>query len=265
MAIIRKDLTYDKQFTQVPNHVARDKNLSLKARGLLVELLSHRAGWRATIESFQGSKDKRTAVQSAVDELVLYGYLTVTHNRNPDGSFGETDYELADEPFSGNPFSENQHLRILDTKKTNTNKENYTRGVEKPRRLPVPFPDGFSPTKEHLRKAAALGVDPGPLVEQMRRWAFANDVKRKNWNMVFNQFLANAKPSTTGTVGVRAELEKAIRDEDTNTIERLTGLRYRIPNQGDGEDFPAYGRRKDADRRAWLVENRDRFFANLRT
>ena len=262
MAIIRKDLTYESQFTQVPNHVARDKNLSLKARGLLVELLSHRAGWRATVESFQGAKDRRTAVQSAVDELVEHGYLTVTQNRNDDGSFGETDYELCDEPFSGFPFSENQHLRILDTKKTNT-KEDYTRRVEKPRRLPTPFPDGFSPTSEHLKKAAALGVDPGPLVEQMRRWAFANDVKRKNWNMVFNQFLANAKPSTTGSVGARAELEKAIRDQNTNAIERLTGVRCRVPNQEDGESFPDYGRRKDEFKRAWIAENREKLFANL--
>ena len=51
MPIVRKKLTHEYRFTQIPNDWVRDSRLSLKSIGLLAQLLSHSEGWNVTISS----------------------------------------------------------------------------------------------------------------------------------------------------------------------------------------------------------------------
>lgn len=99
MGIRRSELSFDEKFTQVPNDWARDARLSRRARGLLVEIMSHRVGWHVTIRSLAGAgKEGRDAIQSALAELLEHGYVRRMQTRASAGKFGEIEYELCDPP-----------------------------------------------------------------------------------------------------------------------------------------------------------------------
>lgn len=105
MGITRSRLSIDEHFTAVPNEWARDERLSRRARGLLVEVMSHRVGWHVTIRSLaKAGKEGRDAIQTALTELVEHGYVKRSQGR-AGGKFEEIEYELCDPPtvsgFSG--------------------------------------------------------------------------------------------------------------------------------------------------------------------
>lgn len=89
-AIYRGADEFDLPFTMVPNVVARDRRLSFRARGLLVELLSYPTGWRTSVDALAescaayGTCEGRKALQSAMRELRGAGYVTQTRDRDPD-------------------------------------------------------------------------------------------------------------------------------------------------------------------------------------
>lgn len=63
-------------YTKVPNHYLRDKELSLKAKGLLTQILSLPEDWRLGITVFEGmNSDGQVAIASALKELEARGYL----------------------------------------------------------------------------------------------------------------------------------------------------------------------------------------------
>lgn len=86
-------------FTRVPNEWARDPKLSFKAKGLLTYLLSHQDGYRLTVEQvIAEATDGKSAVYSALKELVEHGYLVRVQRRGERGKVGEVDYYVADSP-----------------------------------------------------------------------------------------------------------------------------------------------------------------------
>ena len=88
-------------YTVMSNTHLRDKNLSLKAKGLLSVMLSLPPAWDYSIEGLCAiCKEKETSVQSALKELKIYGYLTVTKkypNETASGRF-EYIYDVYEEP-----------------------------------------------------------------------------------------------------------------------------------------------------------------------
>lgn len=104
MGIRRSELSFDDKFTQIPNEWARDARLSRRARGLLVEIMSHRVGWHVSIRSLaKAGKEGRDAIQSALNELLEHGYVQRMQGRAQAGKFAEIEYELCDPPaVSGN-------------------------------------------------------------------------------------------------------------------------------------------------------------------
>lgn len=86
-------MPFERNFTSIPNAWARDEKLSRKARGLLVELLSHDVNWSVTLEALaKVGPEGIAAIRTARDELVEQGYLICRPNRRglPD------DWELCD-------------------------------------------------------------------------------------------------------------------------------------------------------------------------
>lgn len=87
-------------FTQVFNKAARDKRLSRRARGLLLELLSHQDGFGVSVEGLvaQGPEG-RDAIRSAIAELEKYGYLHRERERDAEtGQLGDSVYSVTDMP-----------------------------------------------------------------------------------------------------------------------------------------------------------------------
>jgi hypothetical protein len=99
MPLIRGHHAFDDHFTQIPNNWVRDSNLSLKAIGLLTQLMSHRPGWNMSISSLaRFNKTGVRTIKSAVQELELNGYLVrfEKQEHNPDGTFADYRWTTAD-------------------------------------------------------------------------------------------------------------------------------------------------------------------------
>lgn len=107
MSIIRTPLSFDNHYTIMPNAWARDARLTLKARGLLLQLLSHSVGWEITIESLvRANPEGREAIRTAILELEKHGYLTRDRARTDGGQLAGMNYVLT-EPAPETPTSEN--------------------------------------------------------------------------------------------------------------------------------------------------------------
>lgn len=104
MAVIRPAGLPGSGFVLVANSWVRDPSMSLKARGLLVYLLSHAEGYKiSNAQQVRECADGRDAVSNARDELVRLGYLTVLEARDTSGRFAENDYTITDPAAPGNP------------------------------------------------------------------------------------------------------------------------------------------------------------------
>jgi len=82
-------------FTQIPNQIIRDDRLSWKAKGIYMHLVSKPPVWSFYVEEIiKSSKDGKTAVQSGIKELEVYGYLKRVKAKSDDGKFTGWDYLL---------------------------------------------------------------------------------------------------------------------------------------------------------------------------
>lgn len=77
MAILRVNKTKD--YTTMSNYHFKDKRLSLKAKGLLSEMLSLPENWDYSIAGLVAiNKEEETAIKSTLDELKQFNYLVIT-------------------------------------------------------------------------------------------------------------------------------------------------------------------------------------------
>ena len=74
------------QFVILHNHVARDRTLSRRARGLLAELLSYPPSCKVSFETLlRGGPEKRDVLRAMLRELETAGYITRTKRRDGRG------------------------------------------------------------------------------------------------------------------------------------------------------------------------------------
>ena len=125
MAILRK--VKKGQYTIIDNAIFRNYDLSLKAKGLLCQMLSLPDGWEFSVEGLARlSTDGRSAVSTALNELEEAGYFYRIEVRDG-GKFGGVEYVISEEPIAENPITENplsekpisENLQQLNTKEIN--------------------------------------------------------------------------------------------------------------------------------------------------
>lgn len=135
MSVIRVNKT--KNYTVLSNYHFKEKEMSLKAKGLLSLMLSLPDDWNYSVSGLvKLSKDGKDSVMSALSELEKFGYLMRTRVQNEKGQFSGVEYNIFEEPqqefpVADNPILEksnkgNQHADNppqLNTNKLN-NKEN---------------------------------------------------------------------------------------------------------------------------------------------
>jgi biotin operon repressor len=121
MPLIRGHHSFDDHFTQIPNDWLRDKRISLGAKGLLAQLLSHAPGWRISQESLgRDNGVGRDAIRTLINELLEAGYLmrSEERERGEKGYLGGYTYTTQD-PTQDNPTQDNPLLKKNITKKNN--------------------------------------------------------------------------------------------------------------------------------------------------
>jgi biotin operon repressor len=134
MPLIRGHHSFDDHFTQIPNDWLRDKRISLGAKGLLAQLLSHAPGWRISQESLgRDNGVGRDAIRTLINELLEAGYLMRSEDRErgEKGYLGGYTYTTQD-PTQDNPTQDNPLLKKNIIKKNNlkNNERIYSDSIE---------------------------------------------------------------------------------------------------------------------------------------
>ena len=97
MAIFRVER--NKGYTVMSNHHLRNKELSLKAKGLLSQMLSLPEDWDYTLAGLSYiNREKIDAIREAVRELERAGYIQRSRERDEKGRLRGTDYIIYEQP-----------------------------------------------------------------------------------------------------------------------------------------------------------------------
>lgn len=144
-------------FTRVLNTTVRDKNLSFRARGLLVFMLGHPTNWKTSVGWIEEqATEGREAVRSALKELEVAGYLKRTRNRSECGFYDQYTYHWFEEPSSdGNPSPVVDQRRETGTRFPSTKEETVTKNKEEEQEVglvPDPVSPGLSFTPHSIAK-----------------------------------------------------------------------------------------------------------------
>jgi hypothetical protein len=135
MSVIRVNNT--KGFTVMSNYHFQDREISLKAKGLLGLMLSLPSNWDYSVNGLVAIvKENKAAVQTALKELEEHKYLKRTRVQDETGRFDYI-YDIYEKPYDKLPCTENQCTDIqctevqctenqpqINTNKQSTNKQN---------------------------------------------------------------------------------------------------------------------------------------------
>ena len=132
MAVFRVERTHN--YTVMSNYHLRDKNLSLKAKGLLSQMLSLPEDWDYTLVGLARiNAEGKDAIRAAVVELEKAGYVQLRQTTDKAGKFGANEYIIREypvshepppegpssaSPLSGNPMTEEPSTVSTQTEKT---------------------------------------------------------------------------------------------------------------------------------------------------
>ena len=127
----------DQNYTVMTNYHLRDKNLSLKAKGLLSQLLSYSPTWTLTIQGLCAvSKEQESAIKNTIKELENSKYLTRMKLQNEKGRFYYK-YIIHEKPKCPYPINPGVDNPSVDNQvQRNTNKEDkidkeiYTKKID---------------------------------------------------------------------------------------------------------------------------------------
>lgn len=104
----------NKNYTTISNHHLQDRNISLKAKGLLTLMLSLPPDWDMTLKGLVSlSGDGVDSVRSGIQELEKNGYLRRSRSRNTLGQLLCTEYTIYE-----------QAIKDEDVPKENASEEN---------------------------------------------------------------------------------------------------------------------------------------------
>lgn len=145
MAILRKQKR--DRYTVIDNSILEDKELSLKAKGMLCLMLSLPDYWDFTISGLtQRSRDGKSSVMATLNELEDAGYFRRIQIKD-NGKYAGIEYIVSETKMCDFPYSENQHTENWDTEsrtqvitnkaitnKTNTNKRFIAPSIDEVRK-----------------------------------------------------------------------------------------------------------------------------------
>lgn len=160
MAVFRVEK--NKGYTVMSNHHLRNKELTLKAKGLFSQMLSLPENWDYTLAGLSHiNKESIDAIRTAVLELEKAGYIKRSQGRDEKGKMTAIIYTIyeqpispvldqpvlenpkADNPTSENPMQLNKDIQNTDlSKKEERNKDGLNTDAPSPLDEPLPEQKG---------------------------------------------------------------------------------------------------------------------------
>lgn len=159
MAVFRVEKSKD--YTVMSNHHLRNTDLSLRAKGLLSQILSLPEGWDYTIAGLAKiNKEGKDAVRAAVQELEKAGYIERRQKMDSGGKFSSNEYVVYESPRSVSPLSDFPTTVLPTTEKPSTEEpltgnptELSKEGLSKDISSPISPPEGGDPPADPPKKA----------------------------------------------------------------------------------------------------------------
>ena len=103
--IFRIQKNKENPYVMVNKHCIMDSNLSAKATGILIYLLSRPDNWQIyEIEICKHFTDGRASIRSGVKELITAGYIHRTQTRGENGKFKNYIYSVHEQPVEKDPL-----------------------------------------------------------------------------------------------------------------------------------------------------------------
>ena len=167
MSVFRVEKT--KGYTVMSNHHLRNHTLSLKAKGLLSQMLSLPDDWDYTLQGLaQINKESIDAIREAVRELERAGYIKRSRERDERGCLRGTVYTIYEQPHAGptpeeptqekptleKPMLEKPTLENPTQLNTESTKKRKRQSKDSSITDSIPFPSGFPETPVQKRTEA---------------------------------------------------------------------------------------------------------------
>lgn len=197
-----------KDYTVLSNHHLRNKEMSLKAKGLLSVILSLPDNWEYSINGFVAiSKESKSSIQSTIKELEKLGYVTRERKQGSDGKFFY-EYNVFERPLTEIPRTENpctdipcsENMPQLNTNKSstkelNTNTNNIYGDSKESKTTTKRF---TPPTVEEVSeycKERNNNVDAEHFVDyyMSKGWNIGKNSKMKDWKAAVRNWERNEK------------------------------------------------------------------------
>ena len=137
MAVFRVEK--NRGYTVMSNHHLRNKDLSLKAKGLLSQMLSLPEDWDYTLKGLSLiNRESIDAIRTAVWELEKAGYITRQQNRDGKGKMADMVYTIYEQPQPRPEAAEEEQPGLENPVLENPTSDNPTPGnptLENPTQL----------------------------------------------------------------------------------------------------------------------------------
>lgn len=198
MPLIRGHHSFDEKFTQIPNDWLRDPRLSLKAIGLLAQLMSHTPGWKLSIRSLARANGVGiSTIKSAVQELEQFGYLSRSEKQQKDDEGKFSDYVwTTQDPFQ-NPDTVKPAHGKSHTKKTITKEEQINKNKQENKQTlkSMPLADDWKPDDSLLAMFATKWplLDQKKETESFRLYYLASGKKFARWDLTYQNWMNRAE------------------------------------------------------------------------
>ena len=159
-------------YTVMSNHHLRNKELTLKAKGLLSQMLSLPEDWDYTLAGLSHiNRESIDAIRTAVWELEKAGYILRRQGRDEKGKMTAIEYTIYEQtqpmlenPTADNPTSENPTQLNKDRSRTNLSKKeksitDLSNTDSFPILSPDPSPCGAAPERKGTEAFKQSAVD----------------------------------------------------------------------------------------------------------
>jgi len=172
MAVFRVER--NKGYTVMSNHHLRNKELTLKAKGLLSQMLSLPEDWDYTLAGLsQINREKIDAIREAIKELERAGYIVRSRERDEKGRLRGADYVIYEQPHTEptpdlptleNPTLDNpmQEKPMLE-KPTLENPMQLNKDIQ---RTDLPTKEKINTDLQSTHSIPILSLNPSPLEQE---------------------------------------------------------------------------------------------------
>ena len=175
MAVFRVER--NKGYTVMSNHHLRNKELSLKAKGLLSQMLSLPEDWDYTLKGLSLiNREKIDAIREAIRELERAGYIVRSRERDEKGRLRGADYVIFEQPQPPTPDLPTLENPTLDNpmqEKPTLEKptlENPTQLNKDIQRTDLPKKEKSNTDLSSTHSIPILSPNPSPFLSVPRVW-----------------------------------------------------------------------------------------------